>query len=107
MEKCDHTTFPVSAILFLYNPAYKAWLFENIMFELEASYSFKTTCILVWQVVSLKKNGVVIGKIYCLISWSPICTPLLLVSASLKMASTSATVIGNNVSMNTPGEFLM
>ena len=32
---------------FLYNPACKAWLFENFIFELEASYSFKITCILV------------------------------------------------------------
>ena len=32
---------------FLYNPACKTWLFEKIIFELEASDSFKITCILV------------------------------------------------------------
>ena len=37
------------------------------------------------------------GKIYSLISWSRICTLLILASASLKMASTSATVICNKM----------
>ena len=71
---------------FLYDPAYKGWLFEKFIFELEAYYSFKITSILV---ISLKKNGDAIGKIYCLISWFPIYTPLILVSASMKMAGTS------------------
>ena len=78
---------------FLYNPACKPWLFENLIFELEASYSFEITCILVRQVISFKKIGSVISKVYCLVSWSPICTPLILLSALMKMASTSATVI--------------
>ena len=82
---------------FLYDPANKAWLFEKFIFELEASYSFKITCILVRQVISLKKSGGVISKIYCLISWSPICAPLILVSASVKMEGTSATVIYNSM----------
>ena len=79
MENCDHT-------IFLYDPAYKTWLFEKFFVELEALYSFKITCILVRQVISLKKFGGVIGKFYYLISWSPICTPLNIVSASIKMA---------------------
>ena len=70
---------------FLYDPANKAWLFEKFIFELEAFYSFKITCILVRQVISLKKNGGVISKIYCLILWSPICTSSILVSGSVKM----------------------
>ena len=32
---------------FLYNPANMAWIFEKFIFELEAFYSFKVTCILV------------------------------------------------------------
>ena len=72
-------------ISFLYDPGNTAWLFENFIFELEAFYSFKITGILVRQLISLKRNGSVIGKVYCLISWSPICTPLTLVSASVKM----------------------
>ena len=55
----------------------------------------------------LKKNGGVIGKIYSLISWSPICTPLILVSGSVKMEGTSATVIDNSKRVDTPGELLI
>ena len=51
----------------LYDPATKYWLFEKFIFELEASYSFKITCILVRQVICLTKSGGVIRKIYCLI----------------------------------------
>ena len=74
------------------------WLFEKFICELEASYSFKITCI---QVISLKKIGGVISKIYCLVSWSPICTPLILLSALMKMASTSTTVIYNSMRVET------
>ena len=80
-------------ISFLHDPVNTTWFFKNFIFELEASYSFKITCILVRQLIPLTKNVGVIGKIYCLISWSPICTPLILVSASIKMANTSVTVI--------------
>ena len=38
---------------FLYDPACKAWLFEKFILDVEASYSFKITCILVRQVISL------------------------------------------------------
>ena len=92
---------------FFYDPACKAWLFEKLIFELEASYSFKITCILVRQVISLKKIGGVIGKIYCLVSWSPICTPLTLLSALLKMASTSTAVIFNSMNVEIPGKLLI
>ena len=80
----------------------KSWLFEKFIFELEASYSFKITCILVRQVISLKKNGGVISKIYCLVSWSPICTPLILLPALIKMESTSTTLY-----LDTLGELLI
>ena len=82
---------------FLYHPANTAWLFEKIIFELEAFYSFKITYILLRQVISLKKNGRVPSKIYRLILWSLICTPLILVSASVKMAGSSVTVIYNSI----------
>ena len=85
----------------------KSWLFEKFIFELEASYSFKITCILVRQVISLKKIGGVISKIYCLVSWSPICTPLILLSALMKMASTSTTVIYNSMRVETPAKLLI
>ena len=92
--------------LFLCDPANKTWLFEKLIFELEAFYSFKITCILVIQVISLKKNGGVIGKTYCLILWSPICIPLILVSASVKIAGTSATVTYSSMRVCTSGELL-
>ena len=91
---------------FLYDLANKAWLFEKFTFELEAFYSFKITCILVRPVITLKKNGGVISKIYCLTLWSPICTPLILVSASVKMAGTSVTVTCNSMKVCTPGDLL-
>ena len=107
MENCDYTIRPVLSSIFLYDPAYKAWLFEKFTFELEASYGFKITCILVRQVAPSKKNSGAIGKIYRFLSWSRICTPLILVSASLKMASTSATVIYNNMKVDSPREVLI
>ena len=87
MAICD-----VLLILFLYDLAHKDWLLESLLLSLKL-LKFKITCILVRQVICLKKNGGVINKNYCLILWSRICTPLTLISASLKMASTSATVI--------------
>ena len=92
-------TIPIA----LFYPANMAWLFEKFIFEVEAFYSFKITCILVRQVISLKKNGSVISKIYCLILWSPICAPLILVSASVKMVGTSATVTCNSMRVDIPG----
>ena len=87
---------------FYYGPAHKAWLFEKFIFELVAPYSFKNPCILIREVISLKQNGGVINKIYCLILWSPICTPLILVSASMKMASASAAVICDSIKSEQP-----
>ena len=87
---------------FLYNPANKAWLFEKFIFELEASDSFIITCR---QVISHKKNGGVISQIYRVLSWSPICAPLILASASVKMAGTS--VIYNSMRVDFPGELLI
>ena len=92
---------------FLYDPANKAWLFEKFIFELEAFYCFKITCILVRQVISVTKNGGVISKIYCFIFWSPGGTPLILVSALVKMASTSATVTYNSMRMYNSSELLI
>ena len=62
---------------FSYDPANKAWLFEDFICELEAAYSFKINCILKRQVISLNKNSSLISKNYNSISWSPICTPLI------------------------------
>ena len=47
--------YTLSCYINLYDPACKAWLFENFIFELEASYSFKITWIPVRQVILLRK----------------------------------------------------
>ena len=56
MENSDHTINSVLSILFLYDSVRKTWIFEKFIFELEASYGFKITCILGRQVTSLKKK---------------------------------------------------
>ena len=57
----------------------EAGLFEKFIFELHASsYSFKITCILSRQVISLKKIVVSSAKFTILMSRSPICIPLIL-----------------------------
>ena len=78
---------------FLCDLANKTRFFEKFIIDIETSYSFKITCILVRQLIPLKENGGVLSKIYYLISWSSICTHLILVSASVKMTGTSTTVI--------------
>ena len=80
---------------FIYDSANTAWFFEKFIFELESFYSFKITCILVRQVRKM------------MFLWSPICTPLILVSASVKVAGTSATVTYNSMRVDTPGELLI
>ena len=75
--------------LFLYALAHQAEIFEMFIFELGAfSFDFKIDFILVWQLMSLNKKMVVSsGKFNICISWSPICTLLILVLASMKIAS--------------------
>ena len=73
----------------------KYWKFQaNIFFFL---FEFP-----VKRVIFVNKNGGVMSKIYCLISWFPISTPLILVSASLKMASVSVAVIYDSTESGHP-----
>ena len=90
MYNCDHVICPGFPVLFLCATAHKVGIFEKFVFELEAfSCDFKTGCILVWQLMSLIKKIVLSsGKFNIFISGSPVCTPLILVSASMKIAST-------------------
>ena len=91
---------------FLYAQSVSPGFLKSYLWD-EASYSFKITCILVKQVISLKKIGCVISKIYCLVSQSPLCTPLILLSALMKMSSTTTTVICNSMRAETPGKFVI
>ena len=49
------------------------------------------------QVTSLKKMLVLSIKITILFSWSPICIPLILLSALMRLTGTSAAVLHNNL----------
>ena len=62
MENYDHITCPVLLILFYMTQRVMLGFFKKLIFELEASYRFKTTCILVRQVISLKKLVVLSAK---------------------------------------------
>ena len=91
---------------FLDDPANKVWIFGKFIFDLEAFCGFKFTGITVRHVISLKKNDGVISKYCCLISWSPICFPAILVSASAKIVGPSATVTYNSMRVSIPGKLL-
>ena len=63
---------------FMHQLMHKAWLFDKFIFELDASsYSFKVTCIILRQVISFRKMVMLSAKLTILISWSPICVPLI------------------------------
>ena len=59
------------------------------------SYSLKITCILLRQVISLKK--ILLVKFTISISWFPICLPLILLSTLVRLASTSAAILFNSL----------
>ena len=62
------------------------------------SYSFKIILIVLRQVISLLKKMVVLSaKLTILISWSPVCIPLILLSVLMKFASTSAAILYNSL----------
>ena len=90
MYSCDHIICPGLSIQFLYTPAHKTWNFEKFIFEIEAfSCNFEIGCILLWQLMSLNKKIVVSsGNFHIFISWSAICTFIILLLASMKIAST-------------------
>ena len=90
MYNCDHIISPDLPILFLYAPAHKAWIFEQFVLELDAfSCDFKIDYVLLCQLISPNSKMVVSsGKFNISISWSHICTPLIFVLWSLKIAST-------------------
>ena len=96
---CDYSSCPGWWILFLYAPPHKGLDFGKNYFwtSLYFSYSLKITCILVRQGISLKRMVVLSVKFTIFISWSPICIPLVLLSALMRLASTSAAILYNNL----------
>ena len=100
---CDQAICFGLSILFLYATPHKVWLFEKVIFELVAfSLNYKINSILIRQLKSLEKMVVSSAKFTILISWSPICIPLILMLASMKIASTSATIIHSNIESEQP-----
>ena len=91
-------TIPVGQVdEFYFYMHYPAFWKNYLWTSLSYSYSLKITCILLRQVISLKKMVVLSVKFTILISWSPICIPLILLSALMRLGSTSAAVLYNNL----------
>ena len=78
-------------------------LLERLIFELDAfSYSSKIVCILFRQSMSLKKRVASSAKLTVSVSWFPIWTPFTLVLEIMKLASTSAAMMYNNIESGHP-----
>ena len=98
-KKYDYSSCPGWWLLFLYAPAIKAWLFWNNYLWTILSFSDrpKIICIILRQVTPLTKMVVLPVKFTILISWSPICISLILLSALMGLASTSAAILYNSL----------
>ena len=96
---CDYSSWPGWWILFLNALCHKDLAFwkNYVWTSLSFSYSLKITCILLRQVIFLKKMVVLSVKFTILISRSPICIPLILLSALMRLAGTSAAVLHHNL----------
>ena len=96
---CDYSSWPGWWVLFLFAPAHKGLAFwkKYLWTSLSFSNSLKITCILLRQVVSRKKMVVLSVKFTILISWSPICIPLILLSVLMRLAFISAAVLYDNL----------
>ena len=96
---CDYSSCPGWWILFLYTPFHKSFAFWKIYLwaSLSFSHSLKITCVLLRQVISLKKMVVFSVKFTILISWSPICIPLIILSALMRLASKSVAILYNSL----------
>ena len=108
IESCEHTICLDLTILFLYATAHKAWIFEKFIFE-AFSNDIKINCILVWQLMSIKKIMVSSEtfKFFFFFSWSLICNPLILMLTSRKIASTLQSHLHTTtLRVDTPNELL-
>ena len=98
---CEYSSCFAWWILFLNAPLYKGLAFEKIIFKtvnislIFFSNSLKITCILLRQVISPKKSVVLSVKFTILISWSPICMPLFLLSALMRLVQYCITAWGS------------
>ena len=103
MENCDQAIFVGLSILFLYvNPITSDFLTSLFLSQKLFHRILKLILFLVRQLNSLKKMEAPSGKFTVLVSWFPICMPLILTSASIKIASASAMVMHNNIESGQP-----
>ena len=90
----------------------KAWLFETFIFELDYHWAILSLLFqrvlesLLKQVISLQKMVVLSAKFILLISWSSICIPWILLSASMKLAGTSVALMYNSIGRGNTSCFL-
>ena len=101
----DHLSCFVN--LFLYDPANTAWLFEKFLFELEAFYGFKITCILVRQVIFLLKKWWRYQQnllFNFMVSYLYLFNPCISISENGRYLSP---VTYNSMKVDTPGELLI
>ena len=101
---CDYSSCPGWWILFFYAPPHKGLVFwKNYLWtSLSFSYTLKLTCTLLRQVKSLKNMVVLSVKRTILISWSPICILLILLSALMRLVTTSASILYNSMDSRHP-----
>ena len=92
---CDYSSCPGWWILFFYAPPHKGLVFwKNYLWTtLSFSYSLNIASILLRQVMSRKKMVVLSVKFVILISWPTVCIPLILLSALMRLTSTSAAIL--------------
>ena len=103
MESREHAICTSLSVLFLYAPAYRVSHFEKLIFELKvSSYIFKILCILLREVIPLKKMVPSSAKFTNLISLSRICIPLIFLLALMKLANISAAIMYNNIESGHP-----
>ena len=81
----------------------RSGILKSLFFEVEGFWdNSKINSILVRQLKSLNKMVVSSAKLSIIISWSSFRIPLILVSASMKIASTSVTIMHNNIESRKP-----
>ena len=91
-SKCDQ----IRRFLQIWSHLLKKSLMENFIFCV-VSHNSKTSSILVRQLKFFKKMVVSSVKFTTSISWSPICMPIIFVLTSIKVESTSATIMLKNI----------
>ena len=92
----------VDQFCFYMHQPIKPWPFEKVILWPSLSLHFHMVLESLRQVISLKKMVVLSAKFTILISWSPICIPLILISTLMRLASTSAAILYYSMNSRRP-----